>query len=59
MQASSAIQVITRGHRRSGATSIPEARRLADNLQVAQKNAHDWAIAARVQFTATGHKLLW
>jgi len=35
----SAIQVITQEEiRRSGATSIPEALRLADNLQVAQKN---------------------
>lgn len=31
----------------SGATSIPEALRLADNLEVAQINSHDWAISAR------------
>src|SRR6202035_3930596 len=44
--------------RRSGATSIPEALRLADNLEVAQKNSHDWAISARGFNTALGNKLL-
>src|ERR1700679_3854526 len=44
LHAASAIQVITQEDiRRSGATSIPEALRLADNLEVAQKNSHDWA----------------
>jgi iron complex outermembrane receptor protein len=33
--------------RRSGATSIPEALRLAPGLQVAKINAHTWTIAAR------------
>ena len=48
LDSASAIQVITQEDiRRSGATSIPEALRLADNLQVAQKNSHDWAISAR------------
>jgi iron complex outermembrane recepter protein len=48
LQAASAIQVITgEDIRRSGATSIPEALRLADNLEVAQENSHDWAISAR------------
>lgn len=47
LQAAAAIQVITADDiRRSGASSIPEALRLADNLQVAQINAHDWAISA-------------
>ncbi|HUJ72383.1 MAG TPA: TonB-dependent receptor plug domain-containing protein, partial [Verrucomicrobiae bacterium] len=32
---------------RSGAMSLPEALRLAPNLQVAQVNSHDWAITAR------------
>jgi len=42
IETASAIQVITQKDiRRSGATSIPEALRLADNLQVAQKNSHD------------------
>ena len=46
-EAASAIQVITREEiRRSGATSIPEALRLASNLQVAQVNASQWAISA-------------
>ena len=57
--APSAIQVITREDiRRSGATSIVEALRLADNLEVAQKNSHDWAISARGFNTALGNKLL-
>jgi len=47
-QAPSAIQVITgEDIQRSGASSIPEALRLADNLEVAQINSHDWAISAR------------
>jgi iron complex outermembrane recepter protein len=59
IETASAIQVITQDDiRRSGATSIPEALRLADNLQVAQKNAHDWAISARGFNTALGNKLL-
>ncbi len=59
LQSASAIQVITREDiRRSGATSIPEALRLADNLEVAQKNAHDWAISARGFNTALANKLL-
>ena len=58
-EAASAIQVITQEDiRRSGATSIPEALRLADNLQVAQKNSHDWAISARGFNTNLGNKLL-
>jgi iron complex outermembrane receptor protein len=59
IEAASAIQVITQDDiRRSGATSIPEALRLADNLQVAQKNSHDWAISARGFNTNLGNKLL-
>jgi iron complex outermembrane receptor protein len=59
LAAASAIQVITQEDiRRSGATSIPEALRLADNLQVAQKNSHDWAITARGFNTDLGNKLL-
>src|ERR1700748_372453 len=59
LQAPAAIQVITQEDiRRSGATSIPEALRLADNLEVAQKNSHDWAISARGFNTALGNKLL-
>ena len=59
LQTASAIQVITRDDiRRSGATSIPEALRLADNLEVAQKNSHDWGISARGFNTALSNKLL-
>ncbi len=59
IEAASAIQVITQEQiRRSGATSLPEALRLADNLQVAQKNSHDWAISARGFNTDLGNKLL-
>ena len=58
-QAPAAIDVITGDEiRRSGASSIPEALRLADNLDVAQKNSHDWAISARGFNTALGNKLL-
>lgn len=47
-ETASAIQVITAEDiRRSGATRLPEVLRLASNLQVAQFNAHDWAISAR------------
>ena len=43
-----AIQVITQEDiRRSGASSIPEALRLAPNLQVAQVDSRQWAITAR------------
>ena len=58
-QAPAAIDVITNDEiRRSGATSIPEALRLADNLDVAQKTSHDWAISARGFNTDLGNKLL-
>jgi iron complex outermembrane receptor protein len=58
-EAASAVQVITREDiRRSGATSLPEALRLAPNLQVARLNAREWAISAR-GFNATfANKLL-
>src|SRR5688572_24458212 len=47
-EVASAIQVITgEDIRRSGATRLPEALRLASNLQMAQANSHDWAITAR------------
>lgn len=59
LEAASAIQVITGEEmRRSGASSIPETLRLADNLDVAQKNAHDWAISARGFNTSLANKLL-
>ncbi|MEO7699267.1 MAG: TonB-dependent receptor [Opitutus sp.] len=47
-EVASAIQVITGDDvRRSGATSLPEALRLASNLEVAQVDARQWAITAR------------
>src|SRR5256712_1598135 len=55
----SAIQVITQDDiRRSGATSLPEALRLATNLQVAQVDARQWAINARGFNSTTANKLL-
>lgn len=59
LDAPAAITVITNEEiRRSGATSIPEALRLADNLQVAQKNSHDWGITARGFNTELANKML-
>ncbi len=47
-ETASAIQVITADDvRRSGATSLPEALRLASNLEVAQIDSRQWAITAR------------
>ena len=47
-EAASAIQVITGDDlRRAGATSLPEALRLATNLEVAQIDSRQWAITAR------------
>jgi len=44
----SAVQVLMGDEiRRSSAMTLPEALRLIPNLQVAQQNAHDWAITAR------------
>ncbi len=58
-ETASAVQLITGGEiQESGAQSIPEALRLADNLQVAQKNSHDWAISARGFNTDLSNKLL-
>lgn len=58
-EAASAVQVITRDAiRRSGATSVPEALRLAQNLQVAQLNSSQWIISARGFNAAFSNKLL-
>src|SRR5438552_7384370 len=55
----SAIQVITQDDiRASGATSLPEALRLASNLQVAQVDARQWAISARGFNGTAANKLL-
>jgi iron complex outermembrane receptor protein len=58
-EAPSAIQVVTSEDiRRSGATNLPEALRLAGNLQVAQKGSHAWGISARGFNTELANKLL-
>lgn len=58
-EVASAIQVITREDIvRSGATSVPEALRLASNLQVAQLNSSAWIIGTRGFNTVFQNKLL-
>ncbi|HEY4208145.1 MAG TPA: TonB-dependent receptor plug domain-containing protein, partial [Puia sp.] len=58
-EAASAIQVITQNDiRRSGAKTLPEALRLAPNLQVAQVNSSQWAISARGFNNVLANKLL-
>jgi len=58
-EVASAIQVITQEDiRRSGATCVPEALRLAPNLQVAQLNSSAWIISARGFNAAFSNKLL-
>ena len=58
-ETASAIQVITQEDiRRSGATSLPEALRLASNLQVAQVDSRQWAISARGFNNTLANKLL-
>lgn len=55
----SAIQVITNDQlRRSGANNIPEALRLASNLNIAQQSSHEWIISARGFSSDVGNKLL-
>lgn len=57
--APAAVQVITREQiRRSGATTLAEALRLAHNLQVAQRDAHDWGVTARGFNTELANKML-
>src|SRR2546425_4485637 len=58
-QPASAIRVITQqDFRRSGASSLAEALRLASNLQVAQVDSRQWAISARGFNGTTANKLL-
>ncbi len=57
--APAAIEVITSDEiRRSGASSIPEALRLADNLDVAQVSSSSWDISARGFNSSIADKLL-
>jgi iron complex outermembrane recepter protein len=58
-EVASAIQVITQHDiRNSGAKTLPEALRLASNLQVAQINSSQWAISARGFNNSLANKLL-
>jgi iron complex outermembrane receptor protein len=58
-EAAASIFVITAEDiRRSAATSLPEALRLAPNLEVARINATQYAISARGFNNAIGNKLL-
>src|SRR6266702_3448787 len=58
-ETASAIQVITgEDIRRAGASNLPEALRLASNLEVAQINSSSWAISARGFNSTSANKLL-
>jgi iron complex outermembrane receptor protein len=58
-QAAAAIIVITQEDiRRTGVTSLPEALRLVNSLQVARQTQRDWAITARGFNLTTANKLL-
>jgi iron complex outermembrane receptor protein len=47
-EVASAVQVITgKDINRSSAIRLPEALRLASNLQITQANSHDWGITSR------------
>jgi iron complex outermembrane receptor protein len=56
--AASAFVITNEDIRRSGATSLPEALRLAPNLQVARADANQYAITARGFNATTANKLL-
>ena len=56
--AASVYMITAEAIRRSGASSLPEALRLAPNLQIAQIDANQYAITARGFNNAIGNKLL-
>ena len=57
--AAASVYVITADDlRRSGAANLPEALRLAPNLQVAQTNAYGYSISARGFNSSSANKLL-
>lgn len=59
LQAAAAVEVITgEDIRRSGAPGIPSALRLANSLDVAQENGHEWVVSARGFSSDVGNKLL-
>jgi iron complex outermembrane receptor protein len=59
LQAPAAIQLITHDDiRRSAAPNLASALRLANNLDVAQENGHEWVISARGFSSDVGNKLL-
>jgi iron complex outermembrane recepter protein len=59
LDVASAIQVVTDDQiERSGAQTLPEALELAGNLDIAQKDPHDWAISARGFNSNLGDKML-
>lgn len=58
-RAPAAVHVITQDDlRRSGATTLPEALRLAPGIQVARVHAHQWAVSARGFNDVFANKLL-
>lgn len=58
-ETASAIQIITQKDiHNSGVKTLPEALRLASNLQVAQVNSSQWAISARGFNNVLANKLL-
>src|SRR5271155_899612 len=58
-EAAAAIFVITQEDiKRSGATSIPEALRMAPGIDVAQAGAHDWVVTSRGFSDQFSNKLL-
>jgi iron complex outermembrane recepter protein len=58
-EAAAAVFVITQEDiRRSGATTIPDALRMAPGVNVAQSGAHDWAVSVRGFNSQFSNKLL-
>lgn len=57
--AAAAVYIITAEDvRRAGATSLPEALRLAPNLEVARSNGNNYVVTARGGSNGNGNKLL-
>lgn len=58
-EAAAAVFVITQEDiKRSGATNIPDALRMAPGIEVAQSGAHDWAVTSRGFNDQFANKLL-